>query len=296
MPPHTLERLPARDSPRHPGAAIVATGMDAAAPTGDESTTTRQVSAATGESAVGRVARIMAVFRDCHGPVRITEIAQRTQLSPSSVSRTVKELISHGLLERRGNGVVVGMPVFELGARVPRAQHLRHVALPVLADLRRLTGLRVHLAVLDDRHVVFLETMSGTKPDTSSIRAGYRAPAHATAVGKALLAHFPPEWLNLYLQSPLTEARSHAITSPQRLRRELADIRAGEPAYDHGQTSTNLCCLARPILRPTGLPLAAISLSGPCDQLASAHTAPALQEATARLTRHVRTDHYFNAL
>jgi DNA-binding IclR family transcriptional regulator len=59
------------------------------------------------------------------------------------------------------------MDAVELGPWLPPAQHLHHVAWPVVAGLRRHTRFAVHLVVLDDHDAVFLKTLCGTRHDIS---------------------------------------------------------------------------------------------------------------------------------
>jgi DNA-binding IclR family transcriptional regulator len=76
----------------------------------------------------------------------------------------VRELVATGLLERRGHDLWPGPALFALGARTRRPHQLGQLALDTLTDLRRATGRTVHLAVLEGRHVLYLEVLPGRSP------------------------------------------------------------------------------------------------------------------------------------
>ena len=94
------------------------------------------------------------------------------------------------MLERQGDGYRLGMWLFERGELVPEHRSLSDAALPLMEDLREVTRQRVHLAVLEGVDVVYVEILGTGGIDVAS-RTGGRFPAHATGVGKAMLAYSP---------------------------------------------------------------------------------------------------------
>ena len=95
------------------------------------------------------------------------------------------------LLERQEDGRYgLGLRLFEIGERVPIYRSLSEVARPVMEDLREATRQRIHLAVLEGVDVVYVEIVGANLLSVGS-RTGGRFPAHATGVGKALLAYSP---------------------------------------------------------------------------------------------------------
>ena len=83
------------------------------------------------------------------------------------------------------------MWLFERGELVPQHRSLSEAALPVMEDLREATRQRIHLAVLEGVDVVYVEILGTGGLDVTS-RTGGRLPAHATGVGKAILAYCRP--------------------------------------------------------------------------------------------------------
>jgi DNA-binding IclR family transcriptional regulator len=237
-----------------------------------------------------KAALVLAAFDQGHGSARCADLARRTGLSPSCVHRIVKDLVEQGLLERRGYELRLGVKVFELGARVRRPHELRRAALTTMVDLHRATGRAVHLSVLEGRDVLVVESLTGRTTPPAPPRTGERLPAHATAAGKAMLAHYPAEWLALYLERPLERVGPQTIASIAELHRDLEDVRAHGTAWDHQESGAGACAVATAIRRADGLPLGALSISGPFGALAGTRSASTLRDAAECLNGRIRTD------
>ena len=157
----------------------------------------------------------------------ISELALRAGLPKSTVSRLVATLVRQRYLERDGKLIHLGLRLFELGQLAEQPRELRIAALPVMADLRNQTGENVHLAIRDGGEVVCIAVMRGRSAGPSTVRTGGRLPLHATALGKAVLAHDSPSGIDDVLSAGLAPWTRQTITDPAVLRRQLAGIRRG---------------------------------------------------------------------
>src|ERR1700742_5042020 len=152
-----------------------------------------QVAAATDQTYLHRVVAVLSAFRGEENAVSPAELARRVGLPRSTVHRIVASLVSEGLLERHAAEVRLGVRLFEIGQRVPRQRVLRDAALPYLHDLSEATRQTVHLAILEGSQVVYVDILVAAGAPPLPSRVGGRLPAHATGVGKAMLAFSPPE-------------------------------------------------------------------------------------------------------
>src|SRR5664279_5059944 len=144
-------------------------------------------------SVLGRAAGVLSAFDLEHTELTLSELARRAALPKSTAHRMVAELVRLGLLEQTGTRLRLGLRLFELGQLVPRQSTLREAALPYMEDLREATASAVHLAVLEGVEVVYVEILRGRDRQVLPSRVGGRMPAHATGVGKAILAFSAPE-------------------------------------------------------------------------------------------------------
>jgi IclR family acetate operon transcriptional repressor len=141
-------------------------------------------------SVVGRLTAILLTFR-CGGPYSMTELAQLTGLPLSTTHRLVGDLACSQLLRRRSDGLYeVGPNLQRLAGDVASVPTLDDRAPLAVTDLFEVTRRRTRLGVLCDDRVLYVErrTLAGA-PTRFSAEASL--PAHATALGKALLAFTP---------------------------------------------------------------------------------------------------------
>ncbi len=139
---------------------------------------------------------------------------------------------------------------------------LRGVAAPVLERLHADTTLVVHLGVLFGADVVYLDKVSGGSGVAMPTRVAGRTPAHASAVGKAMLAALPAEEVDAILGDPLRKCTPATIADLPTLHQELARIRSRHGlAYDDQELAVGLSSVAAPIRMADGA-LAGLSLTG----------------------------------
>ena len=181
-----------------------------------------------------RMTSILEAFDQDDRGLGISELALRAGLPKSTVSRLVATLVRQRYLERDGKRIHLGLRLFELGQLAEQPRELRVAALPVMADLRNKTGENVHLAIRDRREMVCIAVMRGRSAAPPIVRIGGRLPIHATALGKAVLAHSPRSDVEEVVASGLVACTPRTISDPAVLRRQLDDIRRGELAARGG--------------------------------------------------------------
>ena len=129
-------------------------------------------------------------------------------------------------------------------------------------ELYQTTNQVVNLGVLSGTDVLYIAKIVGHKAMVLPTRVGGRWPAHATALGKVLLAFGPPSDLTRVLASGLEQITPYTVTKPRRLVRQLEDVRREGVAYDLEESQLGVVCVAAPVL-VDGRLYAALSVSGP---------------------------------
>lgn len=200
---------------------------------------------------------------DAGHPIRsLADLSRTTGLPRSTTHRMCAELVGLGLLERVDGGYRLGLRLFELGELVPRQRGLRETALPYMEDLRAATGATVHLGVLEGVEVVYLQILRTPGGPRLPSRIGGRLPAHATGLGKAMLAYSPAEVVAARVAAGLPALTPRTIVTPGLLARELSSIRERGVALDREESTLGLLCTAAPVLDGGGHVVGAISVSG----------------------------------
>jgi DNA-binding IclR family transcriptional regulator len=207
-----------------------------------------------GASVTSRVLALLGAFDASHRELTLSELARRSGLPVSTAHRLVAELTEWGALRRTGAGTyVVGRRLWDIGLLAPVARELREVAVPFLHDLYGATLETVHLAVREDDHVLYLETLSGTRSVPVVSTVGSRLPMHATGVGKVLLAYAPDDVRRRVLAGPLQRFLPRTVTSPAILARQLDRVHADGYATTDEEMTQGARSVGVPIVTADGV-------------------------------------------
>jgi DNA-binding IclR family transcriptional regulator len=162
----------------------------------------------------------------------------------------------------------LGVRLFEIGSIVANSWDVRRVAAPYIERLVEEFEETVHLAVLNEDQVLYIDKRESRRSIRIVSQIGIRLPAHCSGVGKALLAHLSPTELNRVIASHgLPSYTKNTITDRHRLQDELEKIRQRGYSVDDEEIMEGLRCVAAPIKDNTGSVCAAISVSGPTARL-----------------------------
>lgn len=140
---------------------------------------------------------------------------------------------------------------------------IRNLSQPHLQQLAEETGETVHLAVLDNFEVVYIDKIEGRQPVEMRSTVGNRMPAHSTGLGKALLASMDSQDWHAYVDAiGLRAYTRNTITKPDSFYQEMQKILHCGYAIDNCENEEGMRCLAAPIRKPSGKTVAALSVSG----------------------------------
>ncbi|MCU1647945.1 MAG: putative HTH-type transcriptional regulator YagI [Nocardia sp.] len=226
---------------------------------------TRNASAEVPVSMIERMTLILDAFDTSTPTLTLLGLVERTGLPRSTVHRILDQMIKLRWLAHTSGGYRLGMRTLELGGLTADHNEIRDAVSPLLHELSQRTGMVGHLAVLDGRDVVYLDKAGGRFAASLPTRLGGRMPAHATGVGKAMLACLEPNIAEAALRVRLPRLTPRTICEPEALQRELAQIRLRQGiAIDREEAVAGIACVAAP-LRGRGTAPAALSLSGRAD-------------------------------
>jgi DNA-binding IclR family transcriptional regulator len=194
----------------------------------------------------------------------LAELGKRSGLSKATTLRMLGTLRKHGLVSRNGpeSRYRLGPRVLSLAAALrPR---LRAVAHPQLQQLVEATGETALLYLVDGNERVCADEVHGSQPIRVSYEIGSRAPLHAGASGKVLLAFSGAiERRRLLSSIPLEGYTKTTTTNVEELERELAVIREKGYAISHGEHDAGVYGISAPVFAGDGSLEAAATLAGP---------------------------------
>lgn len=222
----------------------------------------------TGEvKSAARSLELLELFAAHRDGLTLGEVCVLTGWPKSSTLALLRTLRSRDYLSdgSRDHAYRLGHRVAWLGASYLAGINLVQEGLEIVRQVSRLCDETVHLATLRGRDVHYLVKEEGSSQMRMVSAVGTTFPAHGTGVGKTLLSALSPyEFDALYppgveLQ-PLTP---DTITDRAALLAELAEIRSRGYAYDRGESTVGLQCIAAPVRDATGHVVAAMSVSVP---------------------------------
>jgi DNA-binding IclR family transcriptional regulator len=217
-----------------------------------------------GTDSAERVVAVLDRLASAPEGLGVTDLARQLDIHKTTASRLLATLALTGIVEREP-----ATRRYRLGARLVSLAGAAVARLPVVSQARpelehlAATAMETaNLAILDGRHVVYVDQVVPADAVVMASWVGRRSPAHASSSGKVLLAFGDDAVREAVLASPLEELTAQTITDPQRLRVVLDETRKRGYAAGVGELEDGLVTVAAPVVvgqRAVG----AISLSGP---------------------------------
>jgi DNA-binding IclR family transcriptional regulator len=205
----------------------------------------------------------------------LAELAADLGQNKATLFRVLHTLEAAGYLAKDAAGrYAPGLALHALGNSAVRQEQLRWQSLPPLQSLAEETGETVHVGILHEGEVVTVQVVEGTHAVRMHSRIGKRGPAHASALGKALLAYLPDAEVEAILaRHGQARFTPNTLATPEALREALHHIRQQGWAPDGEELEAGLRCLAAPITDHSGRPSAALGLSAPAARMDDARRA-----------------------
>ncbi|NGO73240.1 IclR family transcriptional regulator domain-containing protein [Streptomyces boncukensis] len=205
---------------------------------------------------------VLAALGGASGGLTLSALAQATGLPRATARRCLHTLVQLGYAAV-DDGLFTPLPqVFDLGYPLLSGLRLGEIAQPHLAGLVRQVHDSASLAVLDGPDIRYVSRVAARRIMSVSITTGTRFPAHATSMGRVLLAGLPPaqraRWLAAAELRPLT---GRTLTDPEALGRVLDDVARDGYALVDQELEEGLRSVAVPVRGHDGAVVAAVNVS-----------------------------------
>jgi DNA-binding IclR family transcriptional regulator len=243
--------------------------------------------AATGESgriqSLIRAAAILdAVARQPEG-ISLAQLSAEVGLHNSTAFHLIQTLVNLDFLTQGPDNrrYRMGSRIFALAAGALNDNTLLSLATPLLERLSAETGEAAHLAVRSRHEIIVIARTAASGLLQLAGHPGATRPAHATAIGKMLLAAMPIGELERVLETlPLPRLTPNTITDQATLRAELDEVRRTGLAHDNCELDADVRCVAVAVHDFAERCVAAMGISGPAWRL----SAQALKQKSRQLS------------
>lgn len=204
------------------------------------------------------------------GPLTVSELAKLLGFNRSAVYRFVATLRDIGYVAQEGDGKYrTTLRMYSFGRLVVDRLEIRDLAKQVMSELSAEFGETVNLGCIENDELVVVDLVKSQKPLKSELPPGSRGVAHATALGKAILAFSNEDAISGYLKDYrfMAQRTPNTISSIEALRAELLNIKAQGFAVDDEEWAEGIRCIAVPIFDYSMQPVYSLSISGPIQRM-----------------------------
>lgn len=231
--------------------------------------------------AVQRAVAVLDALAEAGGELGTNEIARRTGINVSTVSRLLSTLAATGLA---GYGddtgrYRLGTHLLRLAASARAGLDIRALARPHLVALARGTGETATLSVPGDAEAITVDFAQSPQSVRSVAEVGRPSVAHATSAGKVYLAYH-----GRLPDGPLQAYTERTETSRRRIAAEASRVRERGWAIAAGEREPDLNAIAAPVLDPAGGLVAIVGVQGPAGRFTRQAMDAALPQLLSRCT------------
>ncbi|MFC5995743.1 IclR family transcriptional regulator [Pseudonocardia hispaniensis] len=225
---------------------------------------------------IGSVQRAIAVLdalAEARTEVGTNEIARRTGVNVSTISRLLATLTAAGLVQHipATGRYRLGIRILQLASAARETLDIRALARPYLEQIAGLTSETATLSIPGEHEVMTLDFVQSPRSVQSVAQIGRNSVRHATAVGKVFLAHGgrPPAKLPAFTP--------HTIADRAALVTEIRTVRERGFATARSEREPDLHAVAVPILDQRGALVAILGVQGPASRFGETEMGAAVE-------------------
>ncbi|MDA0573123.1 DNA-binding transcriptional regulator KdgR [Burkholderia gladioli] len=235
-------------------------------------------------SAAGKVFAVLEAL-GAHGPIGISELSNRLDMSKTTVHRFLQTLKTLGFVaqEDETERYRLTIRLFELGSQALESVDLVREADVEMRRIGRLTREALHLGAFDEDHIIYIHKIDADYGLRMHSRIGRTNPLYSTAIGKVLLAWMAPEEAREALSRiEFRKSTQKTLASAEAVWSILPHVREQGYGEDNEEQEDGLVCLAVPVFDRFGRVIAGLSISFPtmrCGADTKAHYVALLKQA-----------------
>lgn len=228
---------------------------------------------------VQRAIDVLDVLAEARSELGTNEIARRTGVNVSSISRLLSTLATSGLVQHvpSTGRYRLGIRILQLANAARDGLDVRSMARPFLEELSEITGETVTLSLPGVHDLLTIDFAQSPQSVRSVAQIGRNSVGHATSAGKVLLA-----WGGKLPHGELTAFTERTITDRSALDREIAHVRERGWAQAVGEREDDLNGVAVPVLGSGDTLVAVLGAQGPAGRFTPRAMRAAIDPLTER--------------
>jgi len=215
---------------------------------------------------VERALRLLRYIGNGNKCRNLSKVSKELGINRTTLIRLIHTLVDNRMIEEiaEGAGYRLGSGLISLAAQAIHGRDIVQISQPVLVELTNSTGMSSHLGILDGAEIVYLAREAPNTHLISNVQAGSRLPAHASSIGRAILAELSTKEIELmYDKKVLTAITDKTPLTTREILKQAADDRAAGCAWSEGNFENGIGSCAAAILDHRGQTVGALNVSGP---------------------------------
>lgn len=226
---------------------------------------------------------VIAAFDAENPSMTLSDVARRTGLTRATARRFLLTLEELGYVRSDGRLFELTAKVLQLGYSYLSALSLPELVTPHLRTLSERVHESCSVAVLDGAEIVYVARVQMRHIMNVAISVGTRFPAHATSMGRVLLAELNDDDAVALCAEQLNHPLSpRTVTTPQELKDRLREARVRGYAVVDQELEPGLRSVAVPLKNSTGKTVAAVNVS------MRVGASPAAEDPVGQVLPHLR--------
>ncbi|WP_413300287.1 IclR family transcriptional regulator [Bacillus sp. 1P10SD] len=228
-------------------------------------------------SSLRNALKLLNLFSHEEPEMTLSQIAVKLNVGISTAHRLTSTLLDDGLLKKDSltKNFRLGTSILAMGNTILSQYELCQVSRTIQEQLVQATGETVHLSIVKEYHVMYLQKMDCKHHVYLQSHIGKQNPIYCTSSGQVILAYQSNDFIENVIDIGLDAYTPNTITSPERLKSVLADIRLQGFAYSIEELHKGVSSIAAPIKNQSGDVIASVSIAGPSTRI-NPHKLPAL--------------------
>ncbi|MBY7142827.1 IclR family transcriptional regulator [Virgibacillus sp. NKC19-3] len=230
---------------------------------------------------------ILNLIAESQGEYTITEIHKKLAISKTTVFSIIKVLEEHDIVKKNEKGEYkTGVKLYELGMSYISEVDIVKIARPYIENLMEETGYTVHLGVIDEGELLYVDKVEPNSFIRFSTYPGLRSEFHVTSLGKAIAAYLTEQELDdIIARKGLAIHTPHTITDVDEFKEALKEIRNVGHAIEDEEGEIGVRCIGVPVFNENNV-VASVSIVGHSSML-SFQNAHELIERLKRVAQNI---------
>lgn len=237
---------------------------------------------------VERAIRLLRYIGDRNSCRNLSTASRELGINRTTLIRLIHTLLDQRMIEEIGDGAGyrLGVGLVSLGAQALDGRDIVQLCQPILQELCEATAMSAHLGILDGTDIVYLSRAAPNSHLVSNLRAGARLRAHASSIGRAIIAEMTEADVRaLFADAPLQAVTAKTPTTLDALLAQARADRSAGHAWSVGNFEAGIGSCAAAVFDHGGRVVAGLNVSGPEGRFANPEDGSGIRRAVLDAAR-----------